>query len=44
MIAIGIAGPTTKYLRRDVDNKSKVILDAGYNIIYNDDRLINIRQ
>jgi Holliday junction resolvase RusA-like endonuclease len=44
MIAIGIAGPTKKYLRRDVDNMSKVILDAGNKIIYNDDRLINIWQ
>jgi hypothetical protein len=28
--------------RRDVDNMSKVILDAGNKIIYHDDRLINI--
>jgi Holliday junction resolvase RusA-like endonuclease len=42
MIAIDINGPTKMYSRRDVDNMSKVILDAGNKIIYHDDRLINI--
>lgn len=42
MIAIEIDGPTKMYSRRDVDNMSKVILDACNKIIYDDDRLINI--
>ena len=42
MMTIGIAGPTKMYSRRDVDNMSKVILDAGNKIIYTDDKLINI--
>lgn len=42
MVTIGIAGPAKIYSRRDVDNMCKVILDAGNNIIYDDDRLINI--
>lgn len=42
MIAIGIAGPTTMYSRKDVDNMSKSLLDAFKGIIYEDDRLIDI--
>jgi hypothetical protein len=42
MVVIGIAGPTKLYTRRDVDNLSKVILDAGNKIVFADDRLVNI--
>ena len=42
MMTIGISGPTKMYSRRDVDNVSKVVLDAGNKIIYTDDKLINI--
>ena len=42
MLAIDILGPTKMYSKRDVDNMSKAILDAGNKIIYDDDRLIDL--
>jgi Holliday junction resolvase RusA-like endonuclease len=42
MIVVEINGLTKMYSRKDVDNMSKAILDAGNKIIYDDNRLIDI--